>query len=125
AGNITIMGRGDLHQDTADQFLGCPNATGMVYRLFVEEGNTMVLPPENQTTDLFGTDGPLLECMMQVSSAMAVLSMDADEPDERLASSVGVDLVTYTWLLDQGARGLCAIGTKAPGVLPEMAALDG
>ncbi|PYI07353.1 hypothetical protein BO78DRAFT_282926, partial [Aspergillus sclerotiicarbonarius CBS 121057] len=112
ASNITILGPGDLHQEVADTFLACVNATGIDYRLYVDSGMTILLPPSNRTIDGDGVDAPLLECMMRTSDTMNVAAEDTTEFDEKQASSVRVALVTYDWLVEQEAQGLRAVGTK-------------
>ncbi|OJJ67891.1 hypothetical protein ASPBRDRAFT_134313 [Aspergillus brasiliensis CBS 101740] len=122
--NITVLGQGDLNQDTAGSFLSCINATGINYRLYVDAGSTILLPPGNRTIDTDGVDELLLECMMMACSTMDIAAEDMNEDDERHMDSVYASLATYDWLVEQGARGLRAIGTRSVKGLEDIAVQD-
>ncbi|GLA35027.1 hypothetical protein AnigIFM63309_009915 [Aspergillus niger] len=124
AANITILGQGDLHQDTADSFLSCLNATGIHYRLYIDAGSTIVLPPGNRTLDTGGVDEFLLHCMMMACGTMDIAAEDTDEDNEEHMASVYASIVTYDWLVDQGARGLRAIGTRPAKTLEDIFVRD-
>ncbi|RDH35064.1 MFS general substrate transporter [Aspergillus welwitschiae] len=124
AANITILGQGDLHQDTADSFLSCLNATGVRYRLYIDAGSTVVLPPGNRTLDTGGVDEFLLHCMMMACGTMDIAAEDTDEDNEEHMASVYASIVTYDWLVDQGARGLRAIGTRPAKTLEDVFVRD-
>ncbi|GLA55563.1 hypothetical protein AnigIFM63604_002352 [Aspergillus niger] len=124
AANITVLGQGDLHQDTADSFLSCLNATGIHYRLYIDAGSTLVLPPGNRTLDTHGVDEFLLQCMMMACGTMDIAAEDTDEDNEEHMASVYASIVTYDWLVDRGARGLRAIGTRPAKILEDIFVRD-
>ncbi|RHZ57687.1 uncharacterized protein CDV56_107091 [Aspergillus thermomutatus] len=110
--NITVLGPTALHQHTADNFLTCLNATEISYRLYVDEGIATVLPPGNRTIDFSGVDERLLECMKMSTDKVSIAAEDTTEYNENHASSVHTVQVTYAWLVEQGAVGLHAVGTR-------------
>ncbi|GKZ29157.1 hypothetical protein AbraIFM66950_003317 [Aspergillus brasiliensis] len=122
--NITVLGQGGLNQDTAGSFLACLNATGINYRLYIDAGSTIVLPPGNRTIDTDGVDELLLECMMMACGTMDIAAEDTNEDNEQHMNSVYASLVTYDWLVEQGAQGLRAIGTRSVKDLEDIAVQD-
>lgn len=125
AANITILGPGDLHQDVADSFLFCLNATGIYYRLYIDTGITIVLPPNNRGIDTGEDDEFLLQCMKMACDTMSIAAEDMNEDNADHMNSVYASLVTYDWLVEQGARGLRAIGTRPALTLEDIAVRDG
>ncbi|PYH33715.1 putative MFS monocarboxylate transporter [Aspergillus neoniger CBS 115656] len=124
AANITILGPGDLHQGVADSFLFCLNATGIYYRLYIDAGITIVLSPKNRGIDT-EDDEFLLQCMMMACDTMSIAAEDMNEDNENHINSVYAFLVTYDSLVEQGAQGLRAIGTRPALTLEDIAVRDG
>lgn len=114
AQNMTVRGRTDLSQDVANTFLSCLNATEVQYRLYVDEGITVVRPVVNRTIDFDGTDERLRGCMMLTTRNMSIAAEDATSSGEG-GNGIHASRATFPWLVSQGAQGLHAIGTMKPG----------
>ncbi|PWY75192.1 hypothetical protein BO94DRAFT_549462 [Aspergillus sclerotioniger CBS 115572] len=115
AENSTVYGPGALSIDVATSFLDCLNTTGTDYRLFVDDGWTVVLPVGNRTIELEATDGALYNCltMPEIMSGMQVAAEDTTELDEAHHSSILADTASYAWLVAQGAQGKQVVGSRA------------
>ncbi|PYI04710.1 hypothetical protein BO78DRAFT_420456 [Aspergillus sclerotiicarbonarius CBS 121057] len=115
AENTTVYGPGELSTDVATSFLDCLNTTGTDYRLFVDDGWTVVLPVGNRTIDLEAADGPLYNCltMPEIMSGMQVAAEDTTESDVAHHSSIHAGVASYTWLVAQGAQGKQIVGSRA------------
>lgn len=111
AENITILDESDLRADAAHVFLSCLNASNVTYQLFVEDGATIVYPPNNRTYDFEGVDQWLEQCMMMTSRTVVAAAMDSINPSYGYLNSIPATEATYAWLMEQGARGLNVTGT--------------
>ncbi|PYH41323.1 uncharacterized protein BP01DRAFT_349535 [Aspergillus saccharolyticus JOP 1030-1] len=117
AQNVTIYGAGELSETVTETFLDCLTSLEPAYRVYVDSGVTVVLPPgSNQTIVLDGADIGLYDCLTisEVMTQMQVAVEDTVEADENQENSILASTVTYAWLLAQGAQGQTPIGTSLP-----------
>lgn len=110
--NITVFEESKLGPDAAHIFLSCLNASDVTYRLYVEDGAITVFPPDNRICDFDGIDEWLEQCMMIVSRMVVAAVQDSIEPSYGYLNSIPATEATYAWLLEEGARGLHATGTR-------------
>ncbi|KAJ5986583.1 hypothetical protein N7451_010948 [Penicillium sp. IBT 35674x] len=111
-GNITLLAEEELRPDAARIFLSCLNASDVTYRLYVEDGAIIVFPPDNRVCDFDGIDECLEQCMMIISRTVVAAVQDSIEPSYGYLNSIPATEATYTWLLEEGARGLEATGKR-------------
>ncbi|OJJ95125.1 hypothetical protein ASPACDRAFT_1892016 [Aspergillus aculeatus ATCC 16872] len=116
AQNITVYGAGELPEGATETFLACLTSLETSYRVYVDSGMTVILPPgSNQTITLDGADSGLYDCLTisEVMTGMQLAvedTVDADASQEE--NSIAASAVTYAWLLAQGAQGQTPIGTR-------------
>lgn len=124
AQNIRVLGRTELRQNVSDLFLDCLNITQTSYRLYVDEGMTIILPPENRTMDYEGADELLMECMMFFSDKMSLAAEDAIGFNSQHLNSIAATDASHAWFVARGAQGLHAVGTRPASVESRLLARD-
>ncbi|PYH84672.1 hypothetical protein BO82DRAFT_399500 [Aspergillus uvarum CBS 121591] len=116
AQNVTVYGPGELPEGTTETFLACLTSLETSYRVYVDAGVTVILPPgSNQTITLDGADSGLYDCLTisEVMTGLQVAVEDTVEADtNQEENSLSVRAVTYAWLLAKGAQGQTPIGTR-------------
>ncbi|RAH64637.1 uncharacterized protein BO66DRAFT_232731 [Aspergillus aculeatinus CBS 121060] len=116
AQNITVYGAAELPAGATETFLTCLSSLETSYRVYVDSGMTVILPPgSNQTITLDGADSGLYDCLTisEVMTGMQLAVEDTVEADaNQEENSIPTSAATYAWLLAQGAQGQTPIGTR-------------
>ncbi|RMZ83482.1 hypothetical protein DV737_g1528, partial [Chaetothyriales sp. CBS 132003] len=108
---ITDYAAGPLHQAAVNEFLGCINAVGITYQMYVDsDGTIVILPPagDARDIDLEGTDSALGQCMKNATTTILIVAESTAEYNENEQNANGLDDISYQWLLDQGGNGVMA-----------------
>ncbi|CAK7227580.1 hypothetical protein SEUCBS140593_006623 [Sporothrix eucalyptigena] len=110
---LTYFGPTALSAEVASSFLGCVNATGDSYGLYVEDtGGIIVVPLDQRRVDLTTTDAALLQCILASNDAMYLAAESTEVHSATDKGAVALDGVSYDWLVAQGTTGKQALGTK-------------
>ncbi|CAK7210053.1 hypothetical protein SCUCBS95973_000662 [Sporothrix curviconia] len=112
---LTVFGPAALDAQAAATFLGCVNATGDNYGVYVEDaGTTVVVPLDARRVDLATTDAALLGCLEASNDAMYVAAESTELTAAATKGAVALDGASYEWLVANGAAGKVVTGQKAP-----------
>ncbi|RAH42631.1 uncharacterized protein BO95DRAFT_233985 [Aspergillus brunneoviolaceus CBS 621.78] len=116
AQNITVYGAAELPAGATETFLTCLSSLETSYRVYVDSGMTVILPPgSNQIITLDGADSGLYDCLTvsEVMTGMQLAVEDTVKTDaNQEENSIPASAATYAWLLAQGAQGQTPIGTR-------------
>ena len=107
--NMTTYRPAELRSEVSHTFLTCLRNTGVQYKVYVDNGATVVIPMTKRDIDLDGIDKKLLECIIHVNHLMHVVVESALYDQDEHANAVAGHSVTHEWLSTQGANGLVEV----------------
>ncbi|KAJ5129032.1 hypothetical protein N7476_007649 [Penicillium atrosanguineum] len=99
----------------ADIFLSCLIAIEVQYRLYIDEGVTVVHPAGNRTIELNAADESLLGCMLLTARNMSIAAGKAASSDREAVDSIQASRATFPWLISQGTLGLSQLVPRSLG----------
>ncbi|RAO65716.1 uncharacterized protein BHQ10_001728 [Talaromyces amestolkiae] len=115
--NTTRYEPDELRSEVSHTFLACLRNTGVQYKVYVDNGATVVIPATKREIDFDGIDRKLLECIIQVNHLMHVVAESALYDQDEHGNAAAGHSVTHEWLSTQGANGLMEVMLNQPNNL--------